>query len=223
MTNATEYLINLWKSNDEIAREIANYEDDDDINQSSSSLEREKELEDLDTRKYHTDLINDARQKFPTRAALEDKIRMCQDEVQVAVNSRFDVDRNVLSRAKLADDELRKILPLRLLLPSTADMNDLIEVLQTHKEQAMRDMDMVKANSIQSEIDELQTQVAEEERFVMKKRMGETKCIGCNAMFTSEKIMKGILKVNQKHCTSCRDGRSSEKPVVDSRDDQESS
>ena len=136
MTNASEYLINLWKSNDEIAREIANYEDDDDINQSSSSLEREKELEDLDTRKYHTDLINDARQKFPTRAALEDKIRMCQDEVQVAVNSRFDVDRNVLSRAKLADDELRKILPLRLLLPSTADMNDLIEVLQTHKEQA---------------------------------------------------------------------------------------
>ena len=222
MTNATEYLANLWKSNDEIARELANYEDDDDINQSSSSLEREKELEDLDTRKYHTDLINDARQKFPTRAALEDKIRMCQDEVQVAVNSRFDVDRNVLSRAKLADDELRKILPLRLLLPSTADMNDLIEVLQTHKEQAMRDMDMVKANSIQSEIDELQTQVAEEERFVMKKRMGETKCKGCNAMFTSEKIMKGILKVNQKHCKSCRDGRS-EKPVVDSRDDQESS
>ena len=222
MTNATEYLINLWKSNDEIAREIANYEDDDDINQSSSSLEREKELEDLDTRKYHADLINDARQKFPTRAALEDKIRMCQDEVQVAVNSRFDVDRNVLSRAKLADDELRKILPLRLLLPSTADMKELIEVLQTHKEQAMRDMDMVKANSIQSEIDELQTQVAEEERFVMKKRMGETKCNGCNAMFTSEKIMKGILKVNQKHCKSCRDGRS-EKPVVDSRDDQESS
>jgi len=222
MTNATEYLANLWKSTDEIAREIANYEDDDDINQSSSSFEREKELEDLDTRKYHTDLINDARQKFPTRAALEDKIRMCQDEVQVAVNSRFDVDRNVLSRAKLADDELRKILPLRLLLPSTADMNELIEVLQTHKEQAMRDMDMVKANSIQSEIDELQTQVAEEERFVMKKRMGETKCKRCNAMFTSEKIMKGILKVNQKHCTSCRDGRS-EKPVVDSRDDQESS
>lgn len=223
MTNATEYLINLWKSTDEIARELANYEDDDDINQSSSSLERGKELEDLDTRKYHTDLINDARQKFPTRAALEDTIRIYQDEVEVAVNSGFDVDKEVLSRGKLADHELRKILPLRLLLPSAADMNKLIEVLQSHKEEAMREnMDMAKANSIQSEIDELRSQVEEEERFVMKKRMGETKCKGCNGMFTSEKIMKGILKVNQKHCKSCRDGRS-ENHVVDSRDDQESS
>lgn len=213
MTKAAEYLKNLWKSTDKIAQEIANYEDDDDIKQ-SSSLEHRQEC--------YNNLIADTRQKFPTRAALEDKIRMCQDDVDAAVNSGFDIDRDVLSRAKLADDELRKILPLRLLLPSAADMNEMIEALQTYKEQAMRDMNMVKANSIQSEIEELQTQVAEEERFVMKKLLGETKCKGCNAMFTSEKIMKGILKVNQKHCKSCRDGRS-EKPVVDSRDDQESS
>ena len=145
--------------------------------------------------------------------------------MEAAVNSGFDVDKDALARAALADDEVRKLLPLRLILPTTADLYEMIQVLQQHKEQAMRDLDMGKATGIQSEIDELADQVEEEERYVMKKKIGQTECVGCGEMFTSEKKMKGIFNVSQKHCESCRGDDCSEKqeaPVaVDSRDDQE--
>ena len=205
---------------DELADEIVDELADDEL-----QIDHSSSIEDLEIRKLHANLIADARKKFPTREALEDAIRERQADVEAAVNSGFDVDKDALARAALADDEVRKLLPLRLILPTTADLYEMIQVLQQHKEQAMRDLDMGKATSIQSEIDELTDQVEEEERYVMKKKMGQTECVGCGEMFTSEKKMKGILKVSQKHCESCRGDDSSEKqeaPVaVDSRDDQE--
>ena len=195
----------------------------DEVADDMLQIDRSSSIEDLEIRKLHANLIADARVMFPTREALEDAIRERQAEVEAAVNSGFDVTKDALARAALADDEVRKLLPLRLILPTTADLYEMIQVLQQHKEQALKDLDMDKATGIQSEIDELSDQVEEEERYVTKKKMGQTECIGCGEMFTSEKKMKGILKVSQKQCEKCRGDDSSEKQeaAVDSRDDRE--
>jgi len=176
-------------------------------------VEQSASLEDLEIRRLHANLIADARKKFPTREALEVCIRERQEEVERAVKSGFDVDKETLACAALADDEVRRLLPLRLILPTADDLREMIQVLQTHKEEAMRSLDMIQAANIQSEVDELQEQIDEEDRYMLKKRMGETQCESCGEMFTSEKKLKGILKVNQKSCQGCRNDN------VDSRDD----
>jgi len=176
-------------------------------------VEQSASLEDLEIRRLHANLIADARKKFPTREALEVCIRERQEEVERAVKSGFDVDKETLACAALADDEVRRLLPLRLILPTADDLREMIQVLQTHKEEAMRSLDMIQAANIQSEIDELQEQIDEEDRYMLKKRMGETQCESCGEMFTTEKKLKGILKVNQKTCQGCRNDN------VDSRDD----
>jgi len=176
-------------------------------------VEQSASLEDLEIRRLHANLIADARKKFPTREALEVCIRERQEEVERAVKSGFDVDKETLACAALADDEVRRLLPLRLILPTADDLREMIQVLQTHKEEAMRSLDMIQAANIQSEIDELQEQIDEEDRYMLKKRIGETQCESCGEMFTSEKKLKGILKVNQKSCQGCRNDN------VDSRDD----
>eukprot|EP00581_Thalassiosira_minuscula_P001793 CAMPEP_0183744824 /NCGR_PEP_ID=MMETSP0737-20130205/65927_1 /TAXON_ID=385413 /ORGANISM="Thalassiosira miniscula, Strain CCMP1093" /LENGTH=1321 /DNA_ID=CAMNT_0025980477 /DNA_START=126 /DNA_END=4091 /DNA_ORIENTATION=+ len=176
----------------------------DDISQSAS-------IEDLEIRKLHANLIADARKKFPTREALEDSIAERQAEVEAAVNSGFDVDKQTLARAALADDEVRKLLPLRLILPTIADLQEMIGVLQIHKEGAMRNLNMEKARNIQSEIDELEDQINKEERYLMNKRLdAETKCAACGVMFPTEKKMAGILKTKEKSCVNCRGGDNSE-------------
>lgn len=223
--SAPPTLPGMTKEDSEEASSPEGSEDEceDDINQSAS-------IEDLEIRKLHANLIADARTKFPTREALEDSISERQAEVEAAVSSGFDVDKQTLARAALADDEVRKLLPLRLILPTVTDLTEMIGVLQLHKEDAIRNLDMDKANNIQSEIDELQGQIDQEERYLMKKKMGETKCGTCGEMFPTQKRKSGILKLKEKHCEKCRGGDDTPAAIeaeqvlvetVDSRDDEE--
>ena len=171
-----------------------------DIAQSAST-----DTEDPEIRKLHANLIAEAHQKFPTREALEDSIRERQAEIQAAVDSGFDVDEQTRARAELANDEMRKLLPLRMILHTGPDLTEMIGALQMYKEGAIRSLDMKKARNIQSEMDELQDQINKEEGYLMVKSMGETKCVGCGEMFLTEKNMVGILKSKEKHCEECRD------------------
>lgn len=115
----------------------------------------------------------------------------------------------------MADDEVRKLLPLRLILPTVADLTEMISVLQMHKEGAMRQLDMDNARSVQSEIDELQEQIEKEEKYLLTKRLiglnGETKCSECGTLFPTEKKMNGILRTTVKKCEGCRSERA---PII---------
>eukprot|EP00584_Thalassiosira_punctigera_P002097 CAMPEP_0172530712 /NCGR_PEP_ID=MMETSP1067-20121228/4358_1 /TAXON_ID=265564 ORGANISM="Thalassiosira punctigera, Strain Tpunct2005C2" /NCGR_SAMPLE_ID=MMETSP1067 /ASSEMBLY_ACC=CAM_ASM_000444 /LENGTH=233 /DNA_ID=CAMNT_0013314959 /DNA_START=77 /DNA_END=775 /DNA_ORIENTATION=+ len=163
------------------------------------------DTEDYEVRKLHANLIADAQKKgFHTREALEDYIRERQAEIDAAVQCGFDVDEKTRTRAELASDELRKLLPLRLILHLATDLAEMIQVLQVQKEGAMRSLDMEKARTIQSEIDELQDQMNKEKQFLLTKRMGETKCLCCGEMFLTEMETVGILKMKKKHCEKCR-------------------
>mmetsp|Transcript_8775 Transcript_8775/g.18130 ORF Transcript_8775/g.18130 Transcript_8775/m.18130 type:complete len:1272 (-) Transcript_8775:207-4022(-) len=153
--------------------EVTTYEEADSDEDEMSEVDHE-----LQIRKMHAKLIADARKKFPTRESLEDAIWERQAEVEAAVNSGFDVDKETLSRAALADDEVRKLLPLRLILPTADDLNEMIEVLQVHKESALRNLDMKKAAKIQSEIDELQGQINEEDNYKIRKNAPQKKLVG---------------------------------------------
>ena len=162
--------------------------------------------EELETRKIHASLIADARKKFPTRESLEDAIRERQVEVKVAVRSGFDVDKQTLSRAALADDEVRRLLPLRMILPSLDDLTEMIGVLQVHKESALRNMNLKKAVGIQTEIDEVQEQIDAEKNYILQKKISDSKCVSCGEVFAPEKKMVGILKTKEHNCTKCRVG-----------------
>jgi len=142
---------------------------------------------DLEIRKMHATLIADARKKFPSREALEDAIRERQKEVEAACNSGFSVDKETLARAAVADDEVRKLLPLRLILPTVTDLTEMIGVLQIHKEAALRGFNMEKVNTIASEISELQKQIEEEERYLLKKAIEQKKA-------PTPKALVGILR-----------------------------
>ena len=124
------------------------------------------------------------------REALENSIAERQAEVEAAVDSGFDVDKQTLARAALADDEVRKLLPLRLILPTITDLNEMISVLLVHKEDAMRNLKIDRARDIQSEIDELQEQISKEERYLLQKRIDATKTN------PTEKMVAGILKTS---------------------------
>ena len=67
------------------------------------------------------------------------------------------------------------------------DFTEMIGVLQVHKEEAMRNLDMEQANNIQSEINELQQQIELEQEYVLKKRLEKEKV-------DWEKVVSGILK-----------------------------
>jgi hypothetical protein len=161
--------------------------------------------DDLEIRKLHANLIAEARTKFPTREELEDAIRERHNEVKVAINSGFNVDKEAITRAALADDEMRKLLPLRLILPTAADLHEMVTALQMHKEGAIREFDMEKARMIQSEIDELQDQLDLEKKYIRTKHEGEIKCAGCGEYFPTETKMAGILKRTEKFCQECRE------------------
>merc|ERR1719356_1626993 len=64
---------------------------------------------DIEIRRMHAYLIADARRKFPTREALEDSIAERRAEAKATLDCGFSVDRETLSRAALADDEVRKL------------------------------------------------------------------------------------------------------------------
>ena len=69
----------------------------------------------------------------------------------------------------------------------------------------MREFDMEKARTIQSEVDELQDQLELEKQYIRTKHMGEIKCAGCGEYFPVETKMAGILKRTEKFCEECRD------------------
>jgi len=180
-----------------------------DIAQSASTVTEGPEI-----RTLHANLIADAHQKFPTREALEDSIRERQAEIKAAVDSGFDVDEQTRARAELANDEMRKLLPLRMILHTGTDLTEMIGALQVYKEGAIRSLDMKKARNIQSEMDELQDQINKEEQYLLVKSMGETKCVGCGKIFPTEKKMVGILKLKENHCEECRDVASDKQSSV---------
>lgn len=141
----------------------------------NGDLTQSASIEDLEIRKLHANLIAVAREKFPTREALEVKIRERQIEVEAAVNSGFDVGKQTLSRAAVANDEISKLLPLRLILPTSDDLHEMISVLELHKETAMLEGDKDMAQSILAEVDELQDQINLEQQYLLTKATAETK------------------------------------------------
>jgi DNA-directed RNA polymerase subunit RPC12/RpoP len=139
---------------------------------------------------------------------LEDAIRERQQQVEAAVNSGFSVDKQTLARAALADDEVRKLLPLRLILPSIHDLSEMVGVLQVHKENALRNSNLKKAMRLQGEIDDLESQLDLEKKYVLKRKLdmaaASSKCISCGEPFTPETKMVGILKTKEYKCPNCR-------------------
>ena len=171
-------------------------------NSGSSSVDEESVAQ------KHAALVFEARTRFPTRAALEDAIRDRQAIVKAAVSSGFDVDKQTLAQAALADDEVRKLLPLRLVLPSIDDLEEMLEVLQSHKQIALKSHDVRnvrKALGIQKEIDEIQNQIGEEAKYLKKKRAGQTSCTKCGDVFDTQKKIVGILKKKEMVCDNCRE------------------
>ncbi|KAK1745585.1 hypothetical protein QTG54_003509 [Skeletonema marinoi] len=149
-------------------------------------------------------LVIEARHRFPTREALEDAIHERQATVNLAVGSGFDVDKGTLTRAALADDEVRKLLPLRLVLPTAADLREMLVVLQNHKEDALKEYDVTKALKIQTEMDEIEKQIDEEEVYLRRKNVSQTSCVKCGTNFETKKKMVGILKKKEMMCDNCR-------------------
>jgi flavodoxin len=124
--------------------------------------------DDFEISRKHANLIAEARKSFPTRTALEDCIQFRRAEVEAAVNSSFDVSKETLARAALADDEVRKLLPLRLILPSLADLEEMVNVLKSNKLEVMQkdSKNIVKLEAIDAEIDELTKQIELEQMYV---------------------------------------------------------
>ncbi|KAL7446611.1 hypothetical protein ACHAXM_011633 [Skeletonema potamos] len=178
--------------------------DNTDDHVSSASCTEEGTVEEDEMRKNHAALVFEARNRFPTREALEDAIRERQATVSLAVGSGFDVDKQTLAQAALADDEVRKLLPLRLVLPTVSDLREMTDVLQTHKETALKSFDVKKALRIQTEIDEIQTQIDEEEKYLRRKSFSKTSCTICGANFETKTKMVGILKQKEMVCDNCR-------------------
>ena len=115
-----------------------------------------------------TKLVADAREKFPTRAALEDAILQCQAKMDAAADTGFQKYKTAISSA---EDELRTLRPMRLLLPTVTELRDMMDALQMAKESEMKEFNMEQASTIQVEIDGLQDQINKEERFLLTKRI----------------------------------------------------
>ncbi|KAL7528738.1 hypothetical protein ACHAWF_002686 [Thalassiosira exigua] len=172
----------------------------DEMPRSTSSEEQERERSN-----FRSNLVADAYKKFPCRAALEDYIRDRQADIDIAAGAGFDADDQTLARGNWAQDEVRKLLPLRLVIQTESDLTNMIEALQADKEEAMKGFDLEQARNIQSEIDAVQVQVDAEKQYLLAKRMGKTMCESCGEMFPTEKKMEGIYYVTEKHCADCKE------------------
>jgi hypothetical protein len=156
---------------DEITTGTSEEQDNDHDNTSDDdALISSASMENPETRERHVNLIAEARKTFPTREALEDCIQSRREEVEAAINSSFDVDKETLERAALADEEVRKLLPLRLILPTMADLEEMVLVLEEHKENAICEKNDVLIRQFISEIEELQGQIDLERRYIASKR-----------------------------------------------------
>lgn len=165
-----------------------------------------------------------AKEQFPTREALEDAIRDClytieeekkQAEIIATSKSVFDIEAKELISP--TEDRLCQLYPLRLVLPTVADLATMLKKFQDHREKAMREFDIEMANSLQTEIDELQLQIEEEERYLLKKKLVQVVCVSCGEEFVpssslfAEKNtvgnsddMKNKKTKKEKHCEECR-------------------
>ena len=136
----------------------------------SSSVSRYDESDDQSKLQMDQEALEvEARHRFPTREALEDAIQERQAAVSLAVSSSFDVDRQTLAQAALADDEVRKLLPLRLVLPTATDLREMKAVLMSQAENSLKFGDLTNAFKIQTELDEIQAQIDEEEKYLRRK------------------------------------------------------
>jgi len=132
-----------------------------------------------------TTLAN-ARKEFLTRESLEDAIAMNVEAAEAGDEE--------------ADEELRRLFPLRFILPTAADMNEMIEALQKKKTDAMRRVNLAQANEIQAEIDELEYQVHKEQTHIRKREMSLTHCVACDQKFSIREVKPGEML----HCKECR-------------------
>ena len=84
------------------------------------------------------------------------------------------------------------------------DLNEMIVVLKQHKEDALKVNDFTKALKIQTEMDEIEKQIAEEEKYFREKTHSQTSCVKCGTAFEAKKKMVGILKTKEMVCDDCR-------------------
>ncbi len=130
--------------------------------------------------------IANARKEFLTREALEDAINM-NSEAAEAGNEQ-------------AEDELRRLFPLRFVLPTVDEMKELIEALQKRKTNKMRKLNMAEAYKVQAEIDELEYQVSKEELYIRRREISQTECVACGQKFSIQEVRTGEML----HCKDCR-------------------
>mmetsp|Transcript_28306 Transcript_28306/g.60346 ORF Transcript_28306/g.60346 Transcript_28306/m.60346 type:complete len:434 (-) Transcript_28306:357-1658(-) len=166
-------------------------------------------------------IIARARKKFPTREALEDAIREYQavleqeqEDATASYSGSHDVQKKLISST---EDELRMLYPIRLILPTIGDLTEMIGMLQSNRECAMRDLNMDKADGMQREISDLQSQIDNEERYLLKKRWEELECVACGEIFTptpSSRLRRKLVgdgsggittKTTERHCVKCRE------------------
>lgn len=158
-----------------------------------------------------SNIIANARKRFSTREALEDAIHELEtllekEEEEAAVAA---VQNNKKSKSVLdveaqdctspTEDKLRELYPLRLILPTVADLTAMLEIVQEHRQNAMRDLNIEQANYIHREIDELQHQIEQEERYLLYKKLGSVACVACDEKFTPPSCA-----AKEKHCETCR-------------------
>ena len=161
------------------------------------------------------DFITNARRKYSTREALEDAILEYQtiideekaeleDIIIIASKSSEDdsYQQEVDKKKQListAEDELRGLYPLRLILHTVGDLTEMIIMLQWHRERAMRDLNMEKAKRLQKEIDDVSLQINNEDQYLLKKKLREVKCVTCEEKF----VPVSMSGVRQRLLGSC--------------------
>ena len=161
------------------------------------------------------DFITNARRKYSTREALEDAILEYQtiideekaeleDIIIIASKSSADVSyQQEVDKKKLlismAEDELRGLYPLRLILHTVGDLTEMIIMLQWHRERAMRDLNMEKAKRLQKEIDDVSLQINNEDQYLLRKKLKEVKCATCEEKF----VPVSLSGVRQRLLSGC--------------------
>lgn len=130
--------------------------------------------------------LANARKEFLTREALEDAITLNVEAAEAGDEQ--------------ADEELRRLFPLRFVLPTAAEMKEMIEALQKKKTNAMRQVSIAEASKIQAEIDELEYQVDKEETHIRKRGISQIECVACEQKFSIHEVKPGEML----HCKECR-------------------
>jgi len=184
-------------------------------------------------------VIANAKKKFLTREALEDAIEHLEARLEaeeeekeaaksasttVGKKSIFDKMDKTKEIVSPAEYELRELYPLRLILPTVGDLMEMIVLLQPRRIRAIRELDMKSADALQGEIEELQRLIDEEERYLLRRRMGEVECLACGEKFIPESEKMRIImgsgseggsvvsansggstgKAKERHCEKCR-------------------